>query len=58
MGDERDRLAGYVSRVVSGLVAGALVAVSLHAEVAAASILVAVMLLVLAVMCLVLRRAL
>ena len=58
MGDERDRLVGYLSRVVSGLVATAVVAVTLHAEVAAASMLAAVMLVVLAAMCLVLRRAL
>jgi hypothetical protein len=58
MGDERDRLLGYLSRVVSGLVAIAVVAVTLHAEVAAASMLAAVMLVVIAAMCLVLRRAL
>ncbi len=58
MGDERDRLVGYLSRVVSGLVAIAVVAVTLHAEVAAASMLAAVLLVVLAAMCLVLRRVL
>ena len=58
MGDERDRVVGYLSRVVSGLVAIAVVAVTLHAEVAAASMLAAVMLVVIAAMCLVLRRAL
>ena len=58
MGDERDRFVGYFSRVVSGLVAIAVVAVTLHAEVAAASMLAAVLLVVLAAMCLVLRRAL
>lgn len=58
MGDERDRVVGYLSRVVSGLVAIAVVAVTLHAEVAAASMLAAVMLVVIAAMCLVVRRAL
>ena len=32
MGDERDRAVGYFSRIVSGLVACAVVAVTLHAE--------------------------
>ena len=58
MGDERDRIAGYVSRLVSGLVVCSVVAVTLHAEVAAASMLAAVMLLVLAVMGLLARRVL
>jgi hypothetical protein len=58
MGDERDAAVGYLSRVVSGLVAGAVLAVTLHAEVAAAGILAAVMLVVLAVTCLMLRGAL
>jgi hypothetical protein len=58
MGNERDRLAGYFSRVVGGLVACAVAAVTLHAEVAGAAMLVAVMLVVLAVSCLMLRRAL
>lgn len=55
MGTERDRTATYFARVVSGLVACAVVAVTLHAEVATAAILATVMLLVLAVSCLMLR---
>ncbi|HZE04399.1 MAG TPA: hypothetical protein VE127_04185 [Solirubrobacteraceae bacterium] len=58
MGDEQRQIAGYLSRVVSGLVACAVAAVTLNAHVAAAAILVAVMLLVTAVTCLMLRRAL
>ncbi len=50
MGDERDGSTGYFSRVVSGLVACAVVATLLHAHVAAVAILAAVLLLVLAVM--------
>ena len=57
MGNERDRLAGYFSRLVSGLVACAVVAVTLHTDVAAAAMLAAVMLIVVAVSCLMLRRA-
>jgi hypothetical protein len=55
MGDQRDRAVGYFSRVVSGLVACAVVAVTLHAEVAAAAILATVMVLVLAASRLVFR---
>lgn len=51
-------MAGYCSRVVGGLVACAVAAVTLHAEVAGAAMLVAVMLVVLAVSYLMLRRAL
>jgi hypothetical protein len=51
-------MAGYVSRLVSGLVVCSVVAVTLHAEVAAASMLAAVMLLVLAVVGLLMRRVL
>jgi hypothetical protein len=58
MGDERDRLVGYFSRLVSGLVACAVVAVTLHTDVAAAAMLAAVMLVVIAVTCLMLRRVL
>jgi hypothetical protein len=55
MGDDRDRAVGYFSRVVSGLVACAVVAVTLHAHVAAAAILATVMVLVLALSCAMLR---
>ena len=55
MGDERDGVVGYLSRVVSGLVACAVGAAVLHADSAAAAILAAVMLLVLGAMCLMLR---
>jgi hypothetical protein len=58
MGDERDRLVGYFSRLVSGLVACAVVAVTLHTDVAAAAMLAAVTLVVIAVTCLMLRRVL
>jgi len=49
MGDKRDRLVGYCSRLVTGLVACAVVATTLHADVAAPVILLAVMLVVLAI---------
>lgn len=49
MGHERDPLIGYCSRVVGGLVAFAVVAVTLHRDVAAVAIIAAVMLVVLAV---------
>lgn len=55
MGDERHRAVGYFSRVVSGLVACSVVAVTLHAEVAAAAILAMVMVLVAAATCAMLR---
>ena len=55
MRDQRDRLIGYCSRLVTGLVACAVVAVTLHADVAAPVILVAVMLVVLVVTCLMVR---
>ena len=58
MGDERGQIVGYVSRLVSGLVACAVVAATLHAHIAAAMMLGAVMLVVLGVTCLMLRRAL
>jgi hypothetical protein len=57
MGDERHRLAGYFSRLVSGLVACAVVAVTLRTDVAAVAMLAAVMLVLVAVSCLMLRRA-
>jgi hypothetical protein len=44
MGRGRDRLVGYCSRVIGGLVACAVAAATLHADVAAAAILGAVML--------------
>jgi uncharacterized membrane protein YoaK (UPF0700 family) len=55
MEHERDRAVGYVSRLVSGLVASAVVATTLRAEVAALAILATVMLLVLAMTWLMLR---
>ena len=53
-----DGLVGYFSRLASGLVACAVVAVTLHAEVAAGGILAAVMVLALALSCLIVRDAL
>jgi hypothetical protein len=58
MGDEQHAAAGYVSRLVGGLVACAVVAVTLHAEVAAGTILATVMVLALAVGGLIARGAL
>jgi hypothetical protein len=55
MGDERDKLVGYCSRVVSGLVAFGVVAATLHADTAALAIVGAVTLVVLAVTGLALR---
>jgi hypothetical protein len=55
MGRQWDRLVGYCSRVVSGLVAVAVVAATLRADVAAVAILAAVMLVVLAITCVMLR---
>ena len=51
----RDPLTGYLSRIVSGLVACAVVAVTVHADVAAVAMLGAVLLVVLATACLLLR---
>jgi uncharacterized membrane protein AbrB (regulator of aidB expression) len=51
----RDPITGYLSRVVGGLVACAVVAATLHADVAAVAMLGAVMLVVLATACLLLR---
>lgn len=58
MGNERDRLASYFSRLVGGLVACAVVAVTVHTDVAAVAMLAAIMLVVVAVSCLMLRRVL
>jgi len=55
MGHERDRLVGYWSRVVSGLVASGVVAATLHADVAALAIVGAVTLVVLGMTSVVLR---
>jgi hypothetical protein len=55
MREQRDRAVGYFSRVVSGLVACSVAAVTLHAEVAAVAILVTVMVLVAVVSCAMLR---
>lgn len=49
MGHERDRLVGYCSRLVGSLVACAVAAATLHADVAALAILAAVMLAVLGI---------
>jgi hypothetical protein len=51
----RDPIGGYLSRVVGGLVACAVVAVTLHADVAALAMLGPVLLVVLAAGCLILR---
>ena len=50
-----DRTAGYFSRLVSGLVACAVVAATFHADVAAVAMLAAVMVVVVATGCLLLR---
>ena len=55
MREDRDRAIGYFSRVVSGLVACAVVAVTLHAHVAAAAILSTIMVLVVVLTCAVVR---
>ena len=55
MGHERNPLFGYCSRLVGGLVALAVAAVTLRRYVAAAAILAAVVLVVLAVMSVMLR---
>jgi len=52
----RDTIAGYLSRVVGGLVACAVVAATLHADIAALAMLGPVLLVVLAVGCLMLPR--
>jgi hypothetical protein len=51
----RDRSASYFSRLVSGLVACAVVAATFHADVAAVAMLAAVMVVVVATVCLLLR---
>jgi hypothetical protein len=56
MGDERHPAVGYLSRLASGLVACAVVAVTLRAHVAAAAILATVMLLAIVVTCVILAR--
>lgn len=58
MGDERDAAIGYLSRLVSGLVVCAVVAVTLHAAVGATVMLGTALVLVLAVMFQMLRGAL
>jgi hypothetical protein len=55
VGHERDPLIGYCSRLASGLVAVAVIAVSLRADVAAVAILAGVMLVVAAVTSVLLR---
>jgi hypothetical protein len=57
MGDERDRAINYISWLVSGLVACAVIAVTLHTDAAAATLLAGAMLVV-AVSYLMLRRVL
>ena len=58
MGDERDRVIRYLSSLVSGLVACAVVAVTLHTDAAAATLLVGAMCVVAVVSWLMLRRVL
>jgi len=58
MDDERDRAAGYLSWLVSGLVACAVIAVTLHTDAAAATLLAGAMLVVVAASLLMLRRVL
>jgi hypothetical protein len=58
MGDERDRAIGYFSWLVSGLVASAVIAVTLHTDAAAATLLSGAMLVVAAVSWLMWRRVL
>ena len=58
MRDEREAAIGYFSRLVGGLVACGVLAVTLHAAVGAAVILGTVLVLVLAVMCQMLRGTL
>jgi hypothetical protein len=56
MGSGPDRLVGYGSRVVAGLVMCAVLAATLHADAAALTILMAVTLVVLAVTAVMLRH--
>jgi hypothetical protein len=58
MGDERDRAISYLSWLVSGLVACAVLAATLHTDAAAATLLAGAMLVVVAVSYLMLRRVL
>ena len=55
MGQDRDRVVAYFSRLVGGLVPCAIVAATLHADGAAVTILAAVMVAVLAVATIMLR---
>ena len=55
MEQQRDRLVGYCSRVVIGLVASAVVATAVHTDVAAVTLLAAVMLVVLTIASVMLR---
>jgi hypothetical protein len=58
MGDERDRVLRYLSWLVCGLVACAVIAVTLHTDAAAATLLSGAMLVVAAVSWLMWRRVL
>jgi len=58
MGDERDRVISYLSLLVAGLVGSAVVAVTLHTDAAAATLLAGAMLVVVAVTWLMRRRVL
>jgi hypothetical protein len=58
MGDERDRVIRYLSSLVSGLVACAVVAVTLHTDAAAATLLAGAIFVVAVVSWLMLRRVL
>jgi hypothetical protein len=56
MDRHRERLIGYCSRLVTGLVACAVVASTLHADIAAVTVLTAVMLVLLAITTVMLRN--
>jgi hypothetical protein len=58
MGDERDQVISYLSRLVIGLVACAVVAVTLHTDAAAAMLLAGAMLVAVAASWLTLRGVL
>ncbi len=58
MGDERDQVISYLSRLVAGLVACAAVAVTLHTDAEAAILLAGAMLVVVATSWLMLRGVL
>jgi hypothetical protein len=55
MGQDRDRVIGYLSRLVAGLIACAVLAATVHADAAAVTLLAAVMLVVVPLACFMLR---